>query len=462
MVKRQKKDSPKVKELKHQARRRSIKEGIFASMQASFGSYYIAPFAIAINASNSLVALFGSVAGLLGPLSQTFSSRLIEKHSRKTIVRHAVLLEALVWIPMILIGILFYKGLLVSILPLLLILLYAFFIIAANAAGPAWFSWMGDITDEQFRGRWFSKRNLLTGFVAFVLAIAASFFLDYFSTTNRQMFGFIILFGLAFLARIYSWHCFKYQYEPKIKLKKGYYFSFTDFLLKAPKNNFGRFALFRSALAFAGSISTPLLTVYLLRNLGFSYKTYMILILAGSIFALLFVELWGKFSDRFGNYKTIALTSIFIPLIPLLWILNPSPIYLFLVPSIVGGISWAGFNLAAGNFIYDNVSHDKRGIAVSYYNMTMGIGTFLGAGLGALLIKVITTTVIEPIIIIFLIGTFLRMIVVFIGIPKIKEIRKVEKITGSRAIEKMFLRELKPTIKEEIHQLTEIKSYIRS
>ena len=62
-----------VKELRHQARRHSIKEGIFASAKGSFGDYYIAPFAIAINASNSLVALLSSVSGFLGPLTQIFS-----------------------------------------------------------------------------------------------------------------------------------------------------------------------------------------------------------------------------------------------------------------------------------------------------------------------------------------------------------------------------------------------------
>jgi len=456
------KDSPRLKALRKNARKKSIKEGIFASMQASFGSNYISPFAIAINASNSIVALFGSVAGILGPLSQLFGSKLIEKHSRKSIVRKAVLVEALSWIPIILIAILFYKGIIISTLPLLLLLVFGFAVIAGNTSGPAWFSWMGDITEENSRGRFFSKRNMLTGFVSLVLAIGASIFLDYFKNSGKVMVGFIILFSLALLARLYSWHCFKSQYEPKIKLKKGYSFGFFDFVLQAPKNNFGKFAIYRSMLSLANAISAPLLAVYLLRNLGFSYTIYMILILAGSIFSLVFIELWGKFSDKYGNYRTIALTSILIPLIPLLWILNPHPIYLFIVPSLVGGLAWSGFGLAAGNFIYDNVSHDKRGIAVSYYNILGGFGTFLGAGIGAILIKVITTSILEPIIIIFLIGTVARMIVVFFALPHIKEIKETKEITGTAAFKRMFLRELKPTLKEEFHQIMEIKSYIRN
>ena len=263
------KDSKKMQEMKHQARRLSIKEGIFAAAKGSFGERYISPFAIAINASNSAVALLSSISGLLGPLTQMFSSRLIEKYSRKKIILKAVLIESLVWIPLMIIAFLFYKGILVNLLPFLLLFFFAILVMAAYTGGPAWFSWMGDIVDEKFRGRWFSKRNLIMGFISITLALLASFFLSYFKKHNWTMFGFIILFALAFIFRMMSRNVFKKQYEPKIKLKKGYYFSFWDFLIKSPKTNFGKFSIFRALLSFTGSISAPLLAVYLLRYLEF-------------------------------------------------------------------------------------------------------------------------------------------------------------------------------------------------
>jgi MFS family permease len=102
-------DSPKIKEIKHQARRKSIKEGIFATIQTSFGEYYISPFAIAINASEALIALITSITGLLGPISQIFSSNLLKRYSRKKIVRKSVLLQAILWLPLILISFLFIE-----------------------------------------------------------------------------------------------------------------------------------------------------------------------------------------------------------------------------------------------------------------------------------------------------------------------------------------------------------------
>jgi len=457
----EKKDTPRIKELKHQARRHSIKEGIFASAKGAFGDYYISPFAIAINASNSLVAFLSSISGLLGPLTQIFSSRLIEKHSRKKIVLKSVFFESLMWLPLVIIAILFYKGILMNTLPLLLLLSFSLYVILANVGAPAWFSWMGDVVDEKYRGRWFSKRNLIMVFVSVVLAISASFFLNYFKQNNWTMFGFIILFSLALLARLTCWKIFKKQYEPKIKLEKGYYFSFFDFIKKAPKNNFGKFSIFRSLLSFSCYISSPLLVIYLLRHLKFNYMTYIIIILSSSVFSLIVLKIWGKFADKYGNYRILGITTILIPIIPLLWILSPFPIYLILIPSLITGISWAGFNLAAGNFIYDNVSQQKRGLAVSYYNMLNGIGIFLGAGLGALLIKFLTISFIEPLFLIFIVGSIIRMIIVFWWLPKMKEIRKTKKFDSSKALKNIIFKQAKPTLFEEAHEIMSIKKYLR-
>ncbi len=455
-----KKISKNIRGLKHQARRHSIKEGIFASAKDAFGDRFIAPFAIAINASNSLVAMLTSIGGLLGPLSQVFSSRLIEKHSRKKIILTAILFRLLMWLALIMLAVLFYKGIWTTALPLMLLIFFAFYTIFVGVCNPAWFSWIGDIVDAKFRGRWFSKRNLIMGFVGGIFAVIGSLFLDYFKKNNWLMFGFIILFTLAFIFRLMSWFTFKKQYEPKIKLKKGYYFSFWDFLKKAPKNNFGKFTIFRAFLSFTCTISGALLAVYLLRYLKFDYLIYMIIIVVGGIFSFFVIELWGKFADKYGNYKVLSLTTVIIPIVPILWVLHPSPIYLILVPSLVSGISWVGFNLAASNFIYDNVHKQKRGLAISYHSMLCGIGVFLGAGLSALLIKYLKSTFIEPIIMIFIISAIARMIIVFWWIPKLKEIQKTQKFKGSKSIKKLLAKEGKHTLLQELHQMTSMGKYL--
>jgi len=206
------------------------------------------------------------VSGILGPLSQMFSSKLIGKYSRKKIVTRTVLYESLTWLLFILVAFLYIKDIITNILLVIFLLFFSLNVMISNSITPAWFSWHGDIVDKKFRGRWFSKRNLITDFVSVVLAIMAAFALDYFKSSGHVMLGFGILFFLAFSARISSWKMFSKMYEPKIKVKKENHFSFSDFIIKSGTNNFGKFTIFRGMLEFATFIYWPLITIYLVTS----------------------------------------------------------------------------------------------------------------------------------------------------------------------------------------------------
>jgi len=455
------KDSPCEKERKYLSRFHSIQEGIFCSVRSSFGDRYIAPFAIAINTSNSAVAMLTSLSGLFGPLSQMFGSKLMESNSRKKILRRFIFYESFIWLFFLGIVGLFYFNLLVSLLPVFLLLFFAIYMSIAHIPIPAWFSWMGDLVNEKYRGRWFSKRTFIIGFTSVILAIASAIFLDLMKERNFLILGFGILFFLAFLARLYSWKTFKKMYEPELKLKKSNLkgFGFWDVLLNYKKDNFSKFVWFRFLLSFGTFISAPLFAVYLLRYLGFSYLIYMAITLAATVFSLLVIDLWGVLTDKFGNYEVLILTAALIPMVPLLWMISPSAIYLMVVPALVGGIAWAGFNLAAGNFIYDNIASEKRGIAVSYYNVLNGLGVFFGAGLGALLIKYLTIDFITPIFAIFIISAAVRLLAVVFLLPKVKEIRKIPKIRP-RQLGRMVLKYARPTLVEEGHEIVSIRKYL--
>src|SRR3989339_793792 len=314
----------KIEKLKRKARDLSIKESIYAWGRDSFGDKFVAPFAIAINSTNSMVALLSAVTGLLGPLFQLFGSRLPEQYPRKKIILKTVFYESLMWLPFIAIAILFYFNIIPEMLPYLLLFSFSLVTIFLHLGHPAWFSWMGDIINEKDRGRWFAKRSLIGGFVSIILTILASGFLDYFKSKGWIMFGFLTL---------------------------------------------------------------------------------------------------------------------------------------ILIASLIGGISWAGFDLVARNFVYDNVRRENRGLIVSYYNLLIGIGTFLGAGLGAFLIKFLTVSFIEPIVLIFILDSLLRMAVVFYWVPKIKEVKETKKLSR-RKIKNLLFKQTKPILMEEVQQIMSIKEYM--
>lgn len=412
----------------------SIREGSYASAMRGFGTSYISPYAIALNATSSQVGILSALASLFPSIVQLKASRLTEKFSRKKIAVTSALLEALMFIPIILVGILFFMGVpyTVWILIALVALLYGF----GGAIYPAWFSWMGSLVPEKARGRYFSLRNKIAGFFGLITLIIGAFILDYSKKFGFVLVGFGILFALAFLARLISIRLLAKQYEPKLKIRKKDYFSFSQFLKRAPKTPFGRFVIFTSVLRIAIGIATPFWAVYMLRNLGFSYVWFMAIIVSGTLFQLSFYPILGKFSDKFGNALLLKIASAIIAIIPFLWVISPYlglsnlgiKFYLLFVPAIFSGFAWAGFNLATNNYIYDSVRQEKRPFGSAYYNFLLGIGMFIGAGIGSL-IALTNISFMNTLLFIFLVSGIARIGVFIFGAKYLKEVRHVKEFT---------------------------------
>jgi len=413
--------------LKLHARRLSIKDGIFYSARSSFGDQYISPFAIMIGSSNSLVAIINSIFNI-GLISQLFGGKLVGKYSRKSILTKSLLGESLGWLIILLSAIFYLKGMFVVELPYIVIFALSIALLSVGIGHPAWFSWIGDVVDDKFRGRWFSKRTTVISFSIII-----------------------------FVSTIWV---IKRQYEPKIKKGKKSKYKLKDFIKEFNKTNFGKFVAFRTALGFVVGITSSLYSIYLLRNLGFDYVSYMVIMLSGTFFSIITLNMWGKISDKYGSYRVIAISTLLAPLTPLLWTLSTSKIYLFFVPALLGGVSWGGFIMASGTFIYDNVEKEKRASAISYFNLFVGVSAILGGFLSAYLLKIINFSFASPIIILFITGAILRMIVIGLWVPKLYEITKKRKFENITELKNIILKDIKPTLVEDMNEIIEIKSYI--
>lgn len=438
----------------------SVSEGSLASVSTGFGLSYFSPFALAMNATASQVGILFAIINLLPSIVQLKGSELIRKFSRKKIVLVGLALNILLWIPIILTGYLFYLG--VPYMVWVLIFFVGLFSAFGSVAHPAWFSWMGSLVPDDKRGKYFSRRNRAVGFFGIVTMVVGAILLDgakRMGVNVGNVIGFTLLgFGLLFVfsavTRIWSWVLLKRQYEPRIKVRKKDLFSFWQFLKKSPETPFGRFVLFRGFLSFAVGIAGPFWAVYMLRDLGFSYVWYMLITVSSIIFQLVFLPLLGKVSDRFGNVKVMTICSWMIVATPLLWVASVFvgselmlKLYLLVLPSVVGGFAWAGYNLAVNNYVYDAVSGPKRGFGVAYMNLIVGVGMFVGASLGSLLAW-IDVSFMNPILFIFAVSTVGRLLVAVFGLRFLREVRHVKKFSSN-----YLVREFRPMqgIVREVH-----------
>ncbi len=418
--------------LKEKASKISIMEGSAYAVSDGFGFRNITPYALALGASNSVIGILSSVPSFLGNLSQLFSLRLIGKYKRKSIVLFGVFLQALMWLLLLVPGFLYFYSNVNS--SALLVVIYTSLVVFGAFAGPSWSSWMRDIIPKKI-GEYFAKRNKIAGFISLFFMLLSGFILDYFKQTHIFI-AFIILFGFSFLFRSISGFFFTRQYEPEFKVSNERYFTFTEFVKRTPFNNFGKFTLFISLLTLAVAIASPFFSVYMLKELGFSYSVFMIINLADSLANLFSIKFWGKFADDYGNIKILRIAGIFTTLVPLLWIFSLLfmghfyllVFYLILINALSGFV-WGGFNLASGNFVFNAVTRERHALCVSYFNVLNGFGVLIGALLGGLLSSLnLGFWIFSGLLVVFIISFIARISIYLLFVFRLKEVAKVRSI----------------------------------
>jgi MFS family permease len=421
-------------ELKEETKKISVKEGIAAGIMDGAGVKYITPYALAIGASNAQIGFLTSIPTLLGNFSQLFTYKAIEKYSRKKVIALGVFLQALMWLPILFVGYLyFYGGINHGFSATLMILFYTLFTLFGSFISPAWNSLMKDDVEKD-RGNYFGNRSRIIEFVGLIVLLVCGLLLNFFSDFNLFL-GFCVLFGIAFFARIISAYLLNKHYEPKLKLEKGYYFTLTQFLKKVPTSNFGKFTVGMALIHFATYLASPFFAVYVLKELSVNYAVWTLIVVFNILGLLIFVPFWGKFADSYGNLKVLKWTGLLIPIVPLLWFFTffvvkinfASAIIYLLIVELFSGFVWAGFNLCARNFIYDAVTRQKVALCISYYNVLSGIGVFAGATIGGLIASMnFNFFGIGPILFIFLLSALMRFLSYFILMPKVKEVRGIK------------------------------------
>ena len=399
----------------------SFWDGSFAAVMLGFGDSFINPYAIALKATNLQIGLLSSVPGLVSSLFQLRLPEWTEKAGRKRMMTTWVFAQAAMWL--FIIGVPFVFG---TPVPFVIfgVVLYALF---GAFAGPAWASILSQYLPNNKRGQYFSWRYGVHGFITVAATFAAGYIL--YSFPRESIYGFTVIFGAACLSRFISWYFLKKMHEPALHPKPESYFSFYDFIARAKNSNYAKFVFFAGAMSFAVNLCSPFFAVFMLRDMRFDYISFTIINLAMIFAQLIAFRRWGQYADKNGCIRIISLTSLMVPVIPVFWLFSQDKVYLIFV-QLLSGFIWSGFNLAVSNFIFDAVSEEKRVRCISYFNVVNGLGVFLGAGLGGLVISRLPLIYGYSFFTLILISAGARLVVRMIFIPMIREVKNVEGISN--------------------------------
>jgi MFS family permease len=383
---------------------------------------YVTPLALALKATTAQVGLLASIPNLIVAFSQLAAPDLSERAgSRKGLILPMVFLHAIMFIPILLIPFIIQNSQVWW-----LIAFVTVSTVFGAIANPAWGSMMADLVPIRLRGRYFSSRGRIAGIITLVFTFTAGGILQL--LTNTPFIGFAILFGGATAFRLLSLYFLSKMYEPESSDVKENERSLLHMVRHVGSSNLGRFTLYVALINFGANLASPFFTVYMLRDLNFSYMTFTIVISFASISSLVFLTFWGRRADLAGNIRVIRVASCILPFIPLLWLVSYN-VYYLIFAEIISGFAWSGFSLASVNFVYDASEAQNRTKHIAVFNTITCLAVFLGALIGGYLAPHLPVLLGYQMRSLFTVSGIFRGLVVIFLLRQIIEVRRVPNLT---------------------------------
>jgi MFS family permease len=363
------------------------------------------------------VGWIGSAPHLVGSLAQIFAPQAIRNlGGRLRLLFRAVLVQAALTLA---IGFLIFEKIPYRVEFLLLLLILS--ALCGGLAGPAWGSLMSDYIPRNKRGQYFGWRSRILGIANVAAMVAAGLWLTRAGGFSLEA-GFLVIFLAAGAARFISASYIAGMIDLDRRRAPGGDFTLLMFLARFRESNFVKFVAFVATLTFAAYLASPFFAVFMLRDLGFSYLTYMVLQVISTVTGLIALPLWGRHADVVGNVRVLRLSGFCVTLVPLFWLISHNVFYLAMV-QVLAGFAWGGVTLSSANFIYDAVTPSKRVRCISYFNLLNGIALFLGASAGGLLASTLPPLRGYPLLTLFALSSLCRLVLYFLLFNRFSEVR---------------------------------------
>jgi len=399
---------------------------------------YFSAFAVFLKATTAQIGILASLPPLLASFMQLVSAWLGRRTGqRKRIIVHGALLQAVTLLPLALLPLVFPDH-----AATLLILSAIVYFFGPNLGSPQWGSLMGDLVPESRRGRFFALRTRLSSIASFSALIIAGCLLEGFDTIGATYWGFVVVFGLGAVSRLLSAYHLHQMFDPPghvAALESPWH---RELWRGLRETGLLRFSGFYASMQFSVAIASPFFTLYMLRDLEFSYLAFMVNTAASVCVQFLTLNRWGRLSDLFGNRIILIATGSIIPFLPSLWLGSTNYYYLLAVQA-VSGLVWAGFTLSASNTVFDLTPPARRTTLMAAHNVLAATAVFAGASLGGYLGTHLPREVtvfgevhgwLTPLYGVFVISTLGRLAVAAAFLPRLEEVRKVRPMSATGLI----------------------------
>jgi MFS family permease len=273
---------------------------------------------------------------------------------------------------------------------------------AGMAGAPAWNTWMGTLIPEGMRTAYFANRNRLGQFGVFVGFVLGGLILQWGEGSGVTLLAFAGLFIAAAICRLVSTmmlvSCREFS-RPDVAGSGdaaarrdaagslvGWVSDLGGTLRRMANSPSGPLVIYLCGLVFTAQFSAPYFTPYMLRERGFSYHAFMLVVATGFLAKALFLPSLGRLGSRIGSLGLLWLGGLSVIPLSLFWLFSADVAYLVAVQVLAGGC-WACWELAVALLFFDAVPHRDRTGVITVYNLGLALATVAGAAAGGLLLR---------------------------------------------------------------------------
>lgn len=357
------------------------------SVMVGCGETYLPAFALAVGLGPVAAGMVASVPVLVGAVMQLVTPIAVERlGTNRGWVVICTAAQAVSFVPLIIWALRGHAELWE------LLVAASIYWTGGMAGAPAWNSWMGTLIPAKMRTAYFAQRNRLSQFGVFLGFVLGGFALQFGERRGATLVAFAIVFAVAAACRVASTACLWACREPVMPERRlagtappilARVRGALAAMAAAPS---GALVVFLWAFAFAAQFSAPYFTPYMLREKGFSYGAFMLVVATSFLAKAVALPFWGRIGSRIGSVRLLWLGALAVAPLSLLWLLSDHVGFLTGV-QVAAGVSWACYELAVVLLFFDAVrAHERTGV-VTVFNLGLAVATVSGAGAGGLLLR---------------------------------------------------------------------------
>lgn len=359
----------------------SLIDGTSFSLMVGCGETYFSAFALALGLSQVSSGLVATLPLLVGSLLQLAAPHVLKRVGsyRRWIVT-CVCVQAAVFVPLVVMAL---DKAYEQRIPMILVFVFTSIYWGAGlATGPAWNTWIGTLVPVPIRARFFAWRTRLVQLGTLLGFIAAGVTLQYGKSRGATLFAFAALFAAAGLSRFVSAMALARKSEPVAPSHDDRHVSLREFTSRIGRTADGKFLLYLMAVQAAVQLSGPFFTPYMLKQLKFDYVSYTVLVASAFAGKMLSLPWLGHLAHRYGARKLLMWGSLGIMPLSAMWLVSNNFGFLIALQAI-GGIAWAGYELAWFLLFFEMIPKDERTSVLTAFNFGHSLASVIGSLVGA-------------------------------------------------------------------------------